>query len=237
MRRSRRLQRQNPEYESIDQVCFICQQHLDVGSLTRCQTTPCCRALLHRSCLRRMRSHSTRCGNCQTRFQRVVNERVRRYLSYLLAERRVDAAFHQSMRERSLSSLQRYRTIRRHERTHNSNTAFWNSFPYEIPSIVWWDFYRQLEMYLLHHQPEETVYINVYAEIPVPRLYDVQSVIYRLVLNNTPLETLLYFNHLHFRYRLIHFEDLDRVRNMHFLLTPFPAFDLIPLHNPEEEDS
>ena len=65
LRRSRRLQGLAPEQPRLEQVCFICQRELDIGSLTRCQRTSCCQVFMHRSCHRQMVTTLPTCGNCR----------------------------------------------------------------------------------------------------------------------------------------------------------------------------
>ena len=73
LRRSRRLRSLAPE--ELEQVCFICQKGIDIGSLSRCQRTSCCRVFMHSVCHRQMVSRLPTCGNCRGRndeFQREV---------------------------------------------------------------------------------------------------------------------------------------------------------------------
>ena len=65
LRRSRRLQGLAPEEPRLEQVCFICQRELDIGSLTGCQRTSCCSVFMHKSCHRQMVTTLPTCGNCR----------------------------------------------------------------------------------------------------------------------------------------------------------------------------
>ena len=75
LRRSRRLRGLAPEESQLEQVCFICQRGIDIGSLSRCQRTSCCGVFMHSVCHRQMVSRLPTCGNCRGRndeFQREV---------------------------------------------------------------------------------------------------------------------------------------------------------------------
>ena len=65
LRRSRRLRGLLPEVQNVDQVCFICKLGIDINSLTRCKSTPCCGAFLHRRCYQEMLTRAQACRNCR----------------------------------------------------------------------------------------------------------------------------------------------------------------------------
>ena len=75
LRPSRRLRGLAPGESRLEQVCFICQRGINIGSLSRFQRTSLCSVFMHRTCHRQMVTRLPTCGNCRGRndeFQREV---------------------------------------------------------------------------------------------------------------------------------------------------------------------
>jgi len=126
---SRRLRGLVPEEPPLQQVCFICQRNIDIGSLTRCQRTACCRVWMHRTCHQQMVTRVRACGSCRrenAEFTGVVLE----------TDEEMEDDDEDEGTERLRLELNEYREERRDLQTHRVGSYLWSRFPYEFELYV-----------------------------------------------------------------------------------------------------
>ena len=122
---SRRLCGLSPEESPLEQVCFICQRNIDIGSLSRCCRTSCCRVLMHRTCHREMVTRVRNYGNCRrenAEFTGIVLETDEEIDDEEDEEDNPFEFTSSNSLERMRNELSLYREQNRHFHTHNPNT-------------------------------------------------------------------------------------------------------------------
>ena len=220
-RRSRRLRGLAPEESRLQQVCFICQRNLDIGSLSRCCRTSCCRVLMHRTCHREMVTRVRNCGNCRrenAEFTEVVLETDEE-----MEGEDEDNPFEiqgTNALERMRNELRLYRDQNRHFHTHSPNTYLWPSLPFIIDPHVWYRCNAMLEAFvtLFRGRP---MYVPGQVMLPVPVTAETRSVLYRLFVFNTPYNLYDLIQIQRFRLFFIYVEEQANVEVQRFRLLPF----------------
>ena len=221
---SRRLRGLPPEESPLEQVCFICQRNIDIGSLARCCRTSCCRVLMHRTCHREMVTRVRNCGNCRrenAEFTGIVLETDEE----IEEEEEEDDPFEfpgSNTLERMRNELTLYREQNRHFHTHNPNTHLWSTLPFIIDPHVWYRYYDMLEAFvaLFRGRP---MYVHGQVLLPVHVTFDTRSVFYRLFVFNTPYHLYDMIQIQRFRLFFVHVEDQTNVEIRRFQLLPFPG--------------
>lgn len=199
-----------PEEQILDQVCFICQGSIEIGSLTRCVKTACCDVFMHWRCHREMVTRVQRCGNC-----RRDNPEYTREIAMETDEEMSDGelsdgyvsdnpfalpagrppGFHQFTLGQELHA---YLEENRPLNSHYEGSPFWYDLPYNINSFVWNRYY-----YYLHEYVRRYTHIHAYVHgqvlLPVEPTSVNRTVIYRLFFYNKPFAFFDWVDALRFR--------------------------------------
>lgn len=186
-RQSRRLYGLMPEEQILDQVCFICQGSIHIGSLRRCVKTACCDVFMHKRCHCEMVTHVQRCGNCQCDNPEYVREIVMETEEEMSDGEVSDGSdnpfdlptgtppgFHQlTLRQ----ELNRYWEENRHHNTHFEGSIYWNDLPYNINSFVWCRYYSLPNDFVEHAR--RRAYLHRCVLLPVDPTPIHRVVVYR----------------------------------------------------------
>ena len=182
-RRSRRLRGLVPEEPPLQQVCFICQGNIDIGSLARCQRTACCHVWMHRTCHHQMVTRVRTCGHCR---------RENAEFTGVVLETDEEEENDDQGTERVRLELNEYRMERRDLHTHRVGSYLWSRFPYEFelyvrqPCVaIWYLYYTLLEDFVAQFQ-NRPLYVHGRVMLPVPVTSGVRCLVYRFFVFNTP---------------------------------------------------
>lgn len=210
MRQSRRLRGLMPEEQILDQVCFIFQGSIDIGSLTRCVKTTCCNVFIHRRCHREMVTRVRKCGNCRRDHPEnaveIVMETDDEMSDGELSDGYVSddpfampagmpPGFHQfTLRQELNEYLEENRPLN----SHYEGSPFWDDLPYNINSFTWHRYYYHLYDYVRRY-PHIHAYVHGQVLLPVEPTAVHRTVIYRLCFYNTPFAFFNWVDSLRFR--------------------------------------
>ena len=225
LRRSRRLRGLAPEESQLEQVCFICQRGIDIGSLSRCQRTSCCGVFMHSVCHRQMVSRLPTCGNCRGRndeFQREVVLETDEQVEEMESD---DDPFSiEGMPSLSPTRVSRelteYRRDKRYLYTHYPGSLFWPELPYELNPAVWLDYYHKTDLYTRMFEGSP-LYLHAIVSMPCEVTATNRYAVYRMFLFNTPFAVLDVTNGFRFRFLFIRRMDDPNLRVAFLTLLPF----------------
>ena len=207
LRRSRRLQGLAPEEPILEQVCFICQRELDIGSLVRCQRTSCCQVFMHKSCHRLMVTTLPTCGNC-----RCANDAYQREV-VLETDEEMESDEEDPFEIGTIPPLRngpvvaeliQYRRDRRYLHTHYFNSVFWPACPFEADPSIWLSYYNKLELFTRLF-PDNPLYVHGRVMLPVTDTSPMRYAVYRMFMYNTPFS--LFDITRRFAFRLLFVRD------------------------------
>ena len=226
-RRSRRLRGLAPEEAPIQQVCFICQRDIDIGSLTICQRTPCCGVFMHRRCYQEMERQVRTCGNCR----RVINEEQPEIVLETDEELGDDddddidpfvlpSGANGLVRLRQ--ELARYRGEDRPRRSHHEGSYMWHELPYDVDPDIWQCYYVMVENFVTLFT-NQIMYVHGCVRLPVEPTREIRNVLYRLFIFNTPYSTYNLIRIQRFRLFFRRVEGLRNIVIQHLCLLPFPG--------------
>ena len=225
MRCSRRLAGLAPEEPLLQQVCFICQRELDIGSLTRCQRTSCCRVFMHKSCHHRMVTTLFRCGNCRHENAEYQREVVLETDEEVESEEEDDvfdsiAGTRPATDGQVVAELCAYRMERRYLHTRYPNSTFWPEVPFEADPSIWLGYYYKMELFIRLFV-NEPLYIHGRVLLPVTATPAMRHAVYRMFMYNTPFSV---FDLTRcFKFRLLFVRDglTDTLRVENLCLMPY----------------
>ena len=208
LRRSRRLRGLLPEVQNVDQVCFICKLGIDINSLTRCKSTPCCGAFLHRHCYQEMLTRARVCGNCRhvhtTEEEEIVLETDAELEDDPFEMPQGTNFANRINADIVARELNEYRNDTRYLYTHFNGSVFWNVMPYEADPSIWLDYYGQLEMFI-RLIPHARLFEHARVTLVCKATREVREVVYKMFVYNTPYS--VFDMTIGFRFRLLFVQD------------------------------
>ena len=227
MRRSRRLADLAPEEPLLQQVCFICQRELDIGSLTRCQRTSCCHVFMHKPCHRQMVTTLPKCGNCRHEnadYQREIvletDEELESEGEENPFEISVSAGTRPATNGQVVAELGAYRMERRYLHTHYRHSTFWPDVPYEADPSIWLGYYYKMELFIRLFL-NEPLYVHGRVLLPVTATSVMRHAVYRMFMYNTPFCVFDLIRCYKFRLLFIRDGRTDTLRVENLYLMPY----------------
>ena len=216
LRRSRRLRGLAPEESRLEQVCFICQRELDIGSLTRCQRTSCGGVFMHRSCHHQMVTTLPTCCNCQ----RENDEYQREIVLETDEEMESDEENPQARNSQVVRDLIEYRRVRRYLNTHSRRSVFWPEVPFEANPSIWLNYYHKLELFTRLF-PDNPLYVHGRVMLPVTDTSAMRHAVYTMFMYNTPFTVFDITNRFPFSLLFIRDVSTDTLRVDNLCLMPY----------------
>ena len=223
LRRSRRLQGLAPEEPRLEQVCFICQRELDIGSLARCQRTSCCQVFMHKSCHRQMVTTLPTCGNC-----RRANDAYQREV-VLETDEEMESDEENPFEIGTIPPLRngpvvaelvQYRRDRRYLHTHYFHSTFWPACPFEADPSIWLSYYYKLELFTRLF-PDNPLYVHGRVMLPVTDTSPMRLAVYRMFMYNTPFSVFDITRRFAFRLLFIRDGTANTLRVDNLCLMPY----------------
>jgi len=223
-RRSRRLRGMAPEEAPIQQVCFICQRDIDIGSLTQCHYTPCCHVFMHRRCYQEMGRQVRTCGNCRRVIEdnqpEIVLETDEELEDYDIDPFVLPSGANGLVR--FSQELTRYRSEDRPMRCHHEGSYMWDELPYGVDPDIWQRYYVMLENFVTLFT-NEIMHMHGCVRLPVEPTREIRNVLYRLFIFNTPYSAFNLIRILRFRLFFRRVEGLSNIVIQHLCVLPFPG--------------
>ena len=219
MRRSRRLRGLVPEESLLQQIYFICQREIDIGSLTRCQRTSCGGVFMHKSCHRHMVTTLPTCGNCRRNNAEYQRETVLETDEEMepVEENPFEITLGMAPPARNtlvVMKLIEYRLKRRYIHTHYRRSHFWPEIPYEADPSIWLNYELFTRLF-----PSNPLYVHGGVMLPTSATSAMRHAVYRMFMYNTPFTVFEITNP--FAFRLLFIRNLTtntlRVDNLWFM--------------------